>query len=424
VPAVATDYFERFFDPRVNKHSASRFSFLTVQLGITMPKQLVLEPRVAVPEFAATRLTWGAFVEAAQFGIALTDFDARLQTTNTAFESLVGYTRAELVGLTLVDLCLEDERDMMVAAFEALKRGSCSLAKFETTYQCKDQTLAPVAVLLSITTDPAQDQPLVLAVLVDISAGRRAEDALRAEQAELGRVARFTTVGAMTASIAHELRQPLAAIVTNGNAGLRWLDRPAPDLAEVRAALERMVTEGHRASEIISSIRAMFGKEQQQRNSVSIDDLIREVLSTLLGDLKSCGIALRLELLDGVHPVAADRVQLRQVLLNLVTNAMDAMKAVEDRPRVLRIRSEGLEQQWVVISVEDTGTGISAENKDRIFDAFFTTKSHGMGLGLSICRSIVEAHGGWLSASAAHPQGSTFQVMLPVEKPVGAPLRG
>jgi PAS domain S-box-containing protein len=380
-----------------------------------MAEELVLEPCVARLESTATGPAWGALVESAQFGIALTDFNARFQITNRAFASLVGYTRAELAGLALVDLCLEDERDMMVAAFEALRQGSRTHAKFETTYRHKNQILAPVSVLLSIATDPAQEQPLVLAVLIDISAGRRAEDALRAEQAELGRVARFTTVGAMTASIAHELRQPLAAIVTNGNAGLRWLDRPAPDLAEVRAALERMVTEGHRASEIISSIRAMFGKEQQQRNSVSIDDLIREVLSTLLGDLKSCAIALRLELLDGLHPVAADRIQLRQVLLNLVTNAMDAMKAVEDRPRVLRIRSEGLEQQWVVISVEDTGTGISAENKDRIFDAFFTTKSDGMGLGLSICRSIVEAHGGWLSASSAHPHGSTFQVMLPVE---------
>jgi PAS domain S-box-containing protein len=380
-----------------------------------MAKELVLEPRLAVPEIGAAGQIWGAFVESAQFGIALTDLDAHLRRTNAAFANLVGYTRAELTGLTLVDLCLEDERDMMVAAFQALRRGSRSVAKVETTYQRKDQTLTPAAVLLSIAKEPAQDQPLVLAVLVDISAGRRAEDALRAEQAELGRMARFTTVGAMTASIAHELRQPLAAIITNGNAGLRWLDRPTPDLTEVRAALQRMVSEGHRTSEIISSIRAMFGKGQQQRNSVSIDDLIREVLSILLGDLKSCGIALRLELLDGVHPVEADRVQLRQVLLNLVTNAMDAMKAVEDRPRVLQIRSEGLEQKWVVIGVQDTGTGISTENMDRIFDAFFTTKSHGMGLGLSICRSIVEAHGGWLSASAAHPHGSTFQVMLPVQ---------
>jgi PAS domain S-box-containing protein len=380
-----------------------------------MAKELVLEPRLAVPESGASGQIWDVFVESAHFGIALTDFDGRLKRTNAAFDNFVGYTGTELAALTLVDLCPEDERDTMAAAFEALRQGSRSVAKFETTYQHKDQTLIPVAVLLSIATHPAQDQPLVLAVFVDISAGRRADDALRAERAELGRMARFTTVGAMTASIAHELRQPLAAIVTNGNAGLRWLDRPSPDLNEVRTALQRMVTEGHRASEIISSIRAMFSKEQQQRNSVSIDDLIREVLSALLGDLKSCAVALRLELLDGVHPVEADRVQLRQVLLNLVTNAMDAMKAVEDRPRVLRIRSEGLDHEWVVISVQDTGAGISAENRDRIFDAFFTTKSHGMGLGLSICRSIIEAHGGWLSASAAHPHGSTFQVMLPVQ---------
>jgi PAS domain S-box-containing protein len=380
-----------------------------------MAKQLVLERRVAVSQFGAIAQAWDALVESAQFGIALTDFDARLRTTNTAFASLFGYTRAELAGLSLVDLCLEDESATTIAAFAALRQGSSSHVKFETTYRRKDQTLAQVAVLLSIATDPAQDQPLVLGVLVDISAGRRAEDALRAEHAELGRMARFTTVGAMTASIAHELRQPLAAIVTNGNAGLRWLDRPAPDLTEVRAALQRMVSEGHRASEIITSIRAMFGKEQQQRHSVNVEDLIREVLSALLGDLKSCGVALRLELLDGVRPVEADRVQLRQVLLNLATNAMDAMKSVEDRPRVLQIRSEGLEQQWVVISVQDTGTGISAENKDRIFEAFFTTKSHGMGLGLSICRSIVEAHGGWLSASDTHPHGSMFQVMLPAQ---------
>ncbi len=378
-----------------------------------MAKELVLEARVAGPGVGASRPAWDALVESAHFGIAVTDFDGCLRTSNAAFASLVGYSRAELAGLTLVDLCLEEERDMMIAAFETLCQGSRSSMRFEITYRRKDRTIAPVAVLLSIATDPAQGQPLVLAVIVDISAGRRAEDALRAEQAELGRMARFTTVGAMTASIAHELRQPLAAIVTNGNAGLRWLDRPAPDLTEVRAALQRMVSEGHRASEIISSIRAMFGKRQQQRSSVSINDLIRDVLSALLGDLKSCGVALRLELLDGVHPVEADRVQLRQVLLNLVTNAMDAMKAVEHRPRVLRVRSEGLEQQWVVISVQDTGIGISADDKDRIFDAFFTTKAHGMGLGLSICRSIVEAHGGWLTASAAHPHGSTFQVMLP-----------
>jgi len=376
-----------------------------------MAKELVLEPRLAV---GAAGQVWGGLVESAQFGMALADFDARLIAVNAAFATLVGYTPAELVGLNLVDLCLEDERDTMVAAFQAFRQGSRAVAKFETTYQRKDQTLAAVAVLVSVATEPTQDRPLVLALFVDISAGRRADDALRAERAELGRMARFTTVGAMTASIAHELRQPLAAIVTNGNAGLRWLDRPSPDLSEVRSALQRMVTEGHRASEIISSIRAMFSKEQQQRKPVSADDLIREVLSTLLGDLKSCGVVLRLELLDGVHPVEADRVQLRQVLFNLVTNAMDAMKAVEDRPRVLRIRSEGLDHEWVVISVQDTGTGISAENMDRIFDAFFTTKSHGMGLGLSICRSIIEAHGGWLSASAAHPHGSTFQVMLPV----------
>jgi len=217
----------------------------------------------------------------------------------------------------------------------------------------------------------------------------------------------------MAASIAHELHQPLASIVTNGNAGIRWLDRPEPNLEEARSAFKRVVSEGHRAAQIIAGVRAMFRKDSGNRSLVSVSELVCEVVSTSLGDLKNRRVSLALELLDNLSPVRADRIQLQQVLLNLLTNAVDSMASITDRPHVLRVRSERLED-WALISVQDSGTGINAEHAERVFEAFFTTKPNGTGLGLSICRSIVEAHEGRLSASAVHPYGSVFQVMLPV----------
>jgi C4-dicarboxylate-specific signal transduction histidine kinase len=216
----------------------------------------------------------------------------------------------------------------------------------------------------------------------------------------------------MAASIAHEINQPLASIVTNGNAGLRWLDRADPDLEEARAAFERVVNEGHRAGQIITGIRAMFRKDSGERSPVAINELVCDVVSTVLGELKSRRVSLALELLDDLSPVQADCVQLQQVLLNLLTNALDSMASITTRPHVLRLRSEHLDD-WVLISVEDTGSGINPEHAERMFDPFFTTKPNGIGLGLSICRSIVEAHGGRLSVFPVHPYGSVFQVMLP-----------
>jgi signal transduction histidine kinase len=238
-----------------------------------------------------------------------------------------------------------------------------------------------------------------------------------ATQAELARVARLTTMGEMTASIAHEINQPLAAIVANANAGLRWLANAAPDLDETQAALKRIVNEGHRASEVIGSIRAMFKKDDQDKTPLDVNELIREILALMHGQLESHQVSLRTELTHALPEVAANRVQLQQVILNLAMNAVEAMDAVIGRRRVLRIFSEAHNPPGVLVTVEDSGTGIAADNIDRIFDAFFTTKSSGMGMGLSICRSIVEAHGGRLSAARAHPHGTVFQVFLPAGEP-------
>jgi len=239
------------------------------------------------------------------------------------------------------------------------------------------------------------------------------EEALRATRRELARASRQTTIGAMAASIAHEINQPLSALVTNGGIGLRLLAKAGSDLDEVREVLKHIIDDGHRASHIIASIRAMFRKDQRANSPLSICDLVGDVLALVHGELESQRVSLRVELHRELPLVMADRLQLQQVLLNLITNAVEAMSSVEDGERSLLVKSELHGAHDVLIMVEDSGPGIDPRDMDRIFNAFFTTKSHGMGLGLSICQSIVESHGGRLWASARSPHGSIFYVQLP-----------
>jgi PAS domain S-box-containing protein len=355
---------------------------------------------------------WRPLFERSALGVAMIDSGFHYLVANPAFLTMFGYSSEELQQLSFLDICIDEAGDECRVPLRELREGVRLQYEIETQHRRKDGTTLPVNTYFSAVGERGPNQRTFLTVTVDISARRAAEDALRAAQSELGRVARLTTVGAMAATIAHELNQPLAAIVSNGSAGLRWLDRPEPNLEETRLAFGRIVNEGHRAAQIITSIRAMFKKDSGARSPVAINELVCDVIATSLGELKSGRVSLALELLDDLTPVQADRVQLQQVLLNLLTNAIDAMASVTDRPHMLCVRSEHLED-WVVISVHDSGTGIAPEHAERMFDAFFTTKPNGIGLGLSICRSIVEAHGGRLSASPVHPYGSVFQVMLP-----------
>jgi signal transduction histidine kinase len=253
-------------------------------------------------------------------------------------------------------------------------------------------------------------------MLAEIAAARERE---MSKQAELARIAQLTTMGEMAASIAHEINQPLAAIVTSGNAGLRWLNRTTPELDETRASLQRIVRDGQRASQVIASVRALFKKDTQARTPVDVDDLLREALALVDGELQNQKIVLRTRFAGALPPVLAERIQLQQVILNLLSNAIDAMRPVTNRVRLLRVESAVHDSDGILITVEDSGTGIDPEDIDRIFDPFFTTKSNGMGLGLSICRSFIEAHGGRLWASAATPHGSIFHVALPRHSPGG-----
>ena len=355
---------------------------------------------------------WRSLFESSTLGVAMINSGFRFLIANPTFLTMFGYSSEELQQLSFLDICIDEARDECRVPLRELREGVRLQYEIETQHRRKDGTSLPVNTYFSTVSERGPNQRTFLAVTVDISARRAAEDALRAAQSELGRVARLTTAGAMAATIAHELNQPLAAIVSNGSAGLRWLDRPEPNLEEARLAFGRVVNEGHRAAQIITSIRTMFRKDSGARSPVAINELVCDVVSTSLGELKSRRVSLALELLDDLPPVQADRVQLQQVLLNLLTNASDSMAAITDRPHMLCVRSEHLED-WVLISVQDSGTGINPEHAERMFDAFFTTKPNGIGLGLSICRSIVESHGGRLSVFPAHPHGSVFQVMLP-----------
>jgi PAS domain S-box-containing protein len=241
-----------------------------------------------------------------------------------------------------------------------------------------------------------------------------AEEALRKAQAELAHVARVTTLGELTASIAHEVNQPLAAVVANAEASLRWLDRPTPDMDAVRRSVEWIIDDGNRAGEVIRRVRALANKTEIEKVALDVNDLVREVVALVQLELINHGVSLQTELAPTPPRVLADRVQLQQVIINLVMNGIEAMQSVTDRQRELVIRSREDETQQVLVSVTDCGVGISAENADRLFNAFFTTKSGGMGMGLSICRSIIEAHGGRLWATANLPHGATFQFTLPV----------
>ena len=246
----------------------------------------------------------------------------------------------------------------------------------------------------------------------DVDDQKKAEEALQTSQAELAHVTRVTSMGELTASIAHELNQPLAAVVTHGQACLRWLNRASPDLAEVRGAVERMIQDGIRGGEVIARIRALMKKEPPARVLLDLDEAVRETLA--IAPLQTAGTVLRLELAGDLPRVLADRIQLQQVLLNLIGNAADAMRFVGDRSRELVIRTAVLEPRTVSLAVEDTGIGVEPDQWDRLFEPFHTTKPDGLGMGLTISRSIIESHGGRLWAERNAGPGMTFRFSLPV----------
>jgi PAS domain S-box-containing protein len=299
---------------------------------------------------------------------------------------------------------------------QTIDRASSDGKDFEHGYRLlmPDGAVKHVHATAHAVTDASGGVEFVGAV-TDVTARKQAEAELHEAQTNLAHVTRVTALGEMAASIAHEVNQPLAAVVTNAAACLRWLDREPANLKEARGTLQSIINDGNRAGEVIQRVRALVNKTID-RKALHINEVVNEVMSLVQHELLSHRVALRLELAPALPPVLADRIQLQQVILNLVVNGIEAMQQVTDRPRELVIRTRQDEARQVLVTVSDCGVGVAAENADQLFDAFFTTKSSGMGMGLSICRSIVDAHGGRLSASGNAGPGATFQFTLPLHQ--------
>jgi PAS domain S-box-containing protein len=258
---------------------------------------------------------------------------------------------------------------------------------------------------------PSGDVAEFVGTLMDVTERRRAEE----ERQALAHANRITTIGQLTASIAHEVNQPIAAVVTNAQAALRWLNMQPPDPEEVRQALDRIVKAGRRAGDVINQMRALVRKSPPRKDQLEINEVIREVIALARSEVQKTGTWLQTQLADGLPLVQGDRIQLQQVMLNLILNAVEAMSGSDQGARELLISTEENEANGVRVAVRDWGPGLKSDSLDRLFDAFYTTKPDGMGMGLSICRSIIEAHGGRLWATANVPRGASFQFTLPPE---------
>ena len=328
---------------------------------------------------------------------------------------IFGYDKAPSIKLeTVIQRIHPDDRARVQ---QTMDRASRDGKDFAHGYRLlmPDGSVKHVHATAHAVTDASGDIEFVGAV-TDVTSRKRAEAELHEAQANLAHVTRVTALGELAASIAHEVNQPLAAVVTNAAACLRWLDREPSDLKEARSTVQSIIKDGNRAGEVIQRVRALANKTADQKALLHVNDVVNEVVSLVQHELFSHRVALRLELAPDLPPVFADRIQLQQVILNLVINAIEAMQPVRDRPRELVIRTRQDETSEVLVMVSDCGVGVAAENADRLFDAFFTTKSSGMGMGLSICRSIVNAHGGRLSASGNAGPGATFQFTLPLHQ--------
>jgi len=371
-------------------------------------------------------------VDANIMGIVIFSLRGEITEANEAFLRMVGYSREDVVSghmrwtdLTPVEWHGRDE----VAVAELAATGI--FQPFEKEFCRKDGSRVPIMIGGAMFEGSNDDG---VAFALDLSKQKRAEEALLKAQAELAHVARMSTLGELTASITHEINQPLAGIVTNANASLRWLAREAPDLAEARDAIHRIVRDGNRASAVIARTRALIKKAPIAKEPLEINDVIQEVLALTQNELQRHHISVRTQFANDLPSVKADRIQLQQVLLNLVVNAIQAMSTVSDGPRELQLASQtiaeidseeakesgprppsvGPRPAQVSVTIKDSGPGLDAEHLDHLFDPFFSTKPHGLGIGLTITRSIIEAHGGRVSAKANRPRGAVFEFTLPV----------
>jgi PAS domain S-box-containing protein len=342
------------------------------------------------------------------------DLEGRILDANDEFLRIVGYDRSDLLSASLrwTDLTPPEWLERHTREWLPELRITGMVPPYEKEYFRKDGSRVPVLVATAMLEERS-DQGV--GFVLDLSERKRAEADLRKVQTELAHANRVTALGQLTASISHEIRQPIEAIAVNASAGQRWLARAPSNLAEISEALERIVRDTKRAGEVIKRIHGFVVKAPTIIEMLQINEAIREVVALTSGQASKSGVSVRVELAEDLPLVQGDRVQVQQVMLNLSINAIDAMSAV-DGVRELMISTALGEPGVVLVSVADSGHGVPPAHFERLFEPFYTTKASGMGMGLSICRSIVDAHGGRLWAEANIPRGAIFQFTMPVHR--------
>jgi PAS domain S-box-containing protein len=359
-----------------------------------------LEQRVQAAETRERLQTWNV----SQDLLVIAGVDGTYLSVNPAWTATLGWSEADVLGKSSQWLLHPDDRESTRAELDHLAKGHKTW-RFENRLRAKDGSYHWIA------WTAAPDSERIYSMGRDMTESKRAEEALRQAQAELAHVARLTTLGELTASIAHEINQPLGAMITSAHACLRWL--AAQNLARAQQSAMRIVADGQRAADTITRIRALAQKAPPHKDWLDLNATIRDVLALARSEVHRHRVVVEMHLAEHVPVVRADRIQLQQVLLNLLINALEALSGVGDGPRELVVQSDTDAAQDVLVTVRDSGPGLDPQGLDRLFDAFYTTKPHGLGLGLAISRSIIAAHGGRLWASANVPHGAVFQFTVP-----------
>jgi PAS domain S-box-containing protein len=355
---------------------------------------------------------WKAVFENNPTMYFMVDASGAIVLANPLGAEQLGFTVDELIGLPVQNLFHPEDREAVGRSMAVCFKACGRTISWEARKLRKNGAALWVREMGRVML--IKDRPVALIVCEDITERKRVSDTLREAQAELAHANRVATMGQLTASIAHEVNQPIAANVINAQAALRWLTAERPDLEEVRQALGRIVENANRAGAVIGRIRTLIKKAPPRSDSVAINDAIREVIELTHGETVKNGVSVRTELVDGLPLVEGDRVELQQVIINLVVNAIEAMGATNEPVRELVLGTEEDEPGFVRVAVRDSGPGLEPGASERLFDAFYTTKPSGLGLGLSICRSIIDAHGGRLWATANSPRGAVFQFTVPI----------
>jgi PAS domain S-box-containing protein len=373
----------------------------------------ILETNNDITERKRAEYLTGHVFESSPDSICIIGKDYRLQRVNPVFERLWGKPAATAVGMHIAEVIGTElfERNSKPSLDRCFAGEEVSVADWYATSRGRKYWV--------VTHSPLRpdSQRVEAALLIgrNFTDYVQASEALRAAQTQLAHVNRVTTMGQLTASIAHEVNQPIAGVVTNAYAALRWLGRHPPDLKEVRQSLNSIVKDSNRAGDVIDRIRALVKKTPPRQDQLEINEAILEVIEVTRSELLQNGVALRTELAKDVPLVRGDRIQLQQIILNLIMNAVEAMRDASTAPRDLLISTVEDKSNSVLVAVRDSGPGLNPGSLERLFDPFYTTKPGGMGMGLSICRSIVEAHGGRLWAGANAPHGASFHFSLPAD---------